>query len=165
MNLLKTRLKCQRPVLKVLNTSFRFNNNDSKRRVSFSGPIRQHLIDIKIRHQQMSDQLMNADKLEVSEITRISKDCAELSRVVELSDERNVLLQSIVDLENMIKDESNKGTEGDEMTLLANEEIDESRMAQLSIEADIIKALTPRDEADDKGVVLEVRAGTGTCYV
>lgn len=113
----------------------------------------------------MSDQLMNADKLEVSEITRISKDCAELSRVVELSDERNVLLQSIVDLENMIKDESNKGTEGDEMTLLANEEIDESRMAQLSIEADIIKALTPRDEADDKGVVLEVRAGTGTCYV
>jgi peptide chain release factor 1 len=161
MNLLKTRLRCQRPVLNALNTSFRFNKNESKKIVSFSGPIHQHLIDIKLRHQEMSDRLMNADKLEVSEITRISKDCAELSRVVELSDQRNILLQSILDLECMIKDESNKGTEGDEMALLANEEIDESRTAQLLLEADIIKALTPKDDADDKGVVLEVRAGTG----
>jgi protein subunit release factor A len=30
-----------------------------------------------------------------------------------------------------------------------------------SIEAEIIKIMTPKDEADDRGIIIEVRAGTG----
>ena len=56
----------------------------------------------------MSHQLMESDKLEVSEITRISKDCAELSRVVEYVDERDALIQSMVELEAMEKEESGR---------------------------------------------------------
>lgn len=57
---------------------------------------------------EMSDQLMESDKLEVSEITRISKDCAELSRVVEYVDQRNALIQSMSELEAMEKEESGR---------------------------------------------------------
>ena len=47
------------------------------------------------------------------------------------------------------------------MALLARGEIIEGKAALLVLEDGIVKALTPRDDADERGVVLEVRAGTG----
>jgi peptide chain release factor 1 len=47
------------------------------------------------------------------------------------------------------------------MALLARSEIDECNEKLIDLEERIVKALTPRDDADEKGVVLEVRAGTG----
>jgi peptide chain release factor 1 len=54
-----------------------------------------------------------------------------------------------------------RGSEGEEMVIMARAEIDEAKSTLIIIEEKIVKALTPRDEADDRGVVLEVRAGTG----
>ena len=54
-----------------------------------------------------------------------------------------------------------RGSDGDEMAQLARGEIDECIEKLADLEGRIVKALTPRDDADEKGVVLEVRAGTG----
>ena len=54
-----------------------------------------------------------------------------------------------------------RGADGEEMALLARSELDDNVEKLEALEARLVKALTPRDDADDKGVVLEVRAGTG----
>ena len=80
-------------------------SSKSKREVTFEGSLGQHLIDIRARHQDMTNELMASDKLEVSEIIRISKDCAELSRVVVLIDQRKELMLEMADLINLEKEE------------------------------------------------------------
>ena len=80
-------------------------SSKSKRKVTFEGSLGQHLIDIKTRHQDMTNELMASDKLEVNEIIRISKDCAELSRVVVLIDQRKDLMLEMADLANLEKEE------------------------------------------------------------
>ena len=47
------------------------------------------------------------------------------------------------------------------MALLARGEITDAEEKLHEIEDMIVIALTPRDEVDDRGIVLEVRAGTG----
>ena len=47
------------------------------------------------------------------------------------------------------------------MALLARGEIMEAESKLLELENTIVIALTPRDDVDDRGIVLEVRAGTG----
>ena len=47
------------------------------------------------------------------------------------------------------------------MVQLARSEIVDAKAAQLTLEELLVKALTPTDDADDRGIVLEVRAGTG----
>ena len=48
------------------------------------------------------------------------------------------------------------------MAQLARSELIEAKEVLIVLEDDIIKALTPRDDADERGIVLEVRAGTGS---
>ena len=47
------------------------------------------------------------------------------------------------------------------MALLARGEITEAEEKFHELEDMIVIALTPRDDVDDRGIVLEVRAGTG----
>jgi protein subunit release factor A len=54
-----------------------------------------------------------------------------------------------------------RGPEGEEMALLAKAEIMEAREKLPDLEESIVLALTPKDDADERGVVIEVRAGTG----
>ena len=53
----------------------------------------------------MTNELMASDKLEVNDIIRISKDCAELSRVVVLIDQRKELILEMTGLINLEKEE------------------------------------------------------------
>ena len=53
----------------------------------------------------MTNELMASDKLEVNDIIRISKDCAELSRVVVLIDQRKELMLEMTELINLEKEE------------------------------------------------------------
>lgn len=53
----------------------------------------------------MTNELMASDKLEVNDIIRISKDCAELSRVVVLIDQRKELMLEMTELMNLEKEE------------------------------------------------------------
>jgi peptide chain release factor 1 len=48
-----------------------------------------------------------------------------------------------------------------ELEELAKTEIEELDKNIVEIEESLVAELTPKDEADERGVVLEVRAGTG----
>lgn len=57
-----------------------------------------------------------------------------------------------------------RGPEGDEMVLLVKGEIEQATSTMVELEAKIVLALTPRDDADERGIVLEVRPGTGNYF-
>ena len=95
----------ERPSYQLLSSVLHMSGK-AKRQITFAGSLGSHLLEIKARHLDMSNQLMESDKLEVSEITRISKDCAELSRIVELVDQRIAVIESIVELQAMEKEET-----------------------------------------------------------
>jgi peptide chain release factor 1 len=50
------------------------------------------------------------------------------------------------------------------MVLLVKGEIEQAKSTMAELESKIVLALTPRDNADERGVVLEVRPGTGSSF-
>ena len=156
--------------------------------ISFDGFLEQHLIEITERHKALAEQL--AASISNSELARLGKESASLAHIVELTEERSTVKKNMKELEMLEKDEKARyvkdytshysiahiilssceslcssslcrGSDGEEMALLARSEIDECNEKLADLEERIVKELTPRDDADEKGVVLEVRAGTG----
>jgi peptide chain release factor 1 len=109
------------------------------------------------RHEQLSQLLAASDGSDPQEYVRLSKEYAELNQIVEairaLRDARN----QIAGLEEILDDPA----ADDEMTELAEAEIDELRERLPDLEQQLKVMLLPKDEADAKNAILEIRAGTG----
>ena len=110
------------------------------------------LSSIKSRHEELAS-LMSAGKLSGEEFTKMSMEYAELTPVVEAIDEFTSAKEEIVDLEEMLKDPEMKDMAQEEKYRL------DKRIPEL--EKQIQLALIPKDEADSKNAILEIRAGTG----
>eukprot|EP00602_Paraphysomonas_sp_CaronLab_P009190 CAMPEP_0185032870 /NCGR_PEP_ID=MMETSP1103-20130426/21363_1 /TAXON_ID=36769 /ORGANISM="Paraphysomonas bandaiensis, Strain Caron Lab Isolate" /LENGTH=399 /DNA_ID=CAMNT_0027568935 /DNA_START=19 /DNA_END=1215 /DNA_ORIENTATION=+ len=116
--------------------------------------------DVQTKYQELESQLTNLE-LSPTEIARLSKEYSILGRKAELIVRRAELLQTIQDLQQMEDEERKRGGESIELAEMALAEIGEAREELLSLEEKLISVIMPRDEADEMGIVLEVRAGTG----
>lgn len=86
-----------------------------------------------------------------------------MGNYVELAEKRKELESNVKELVDMESHEREQETdEGDEMAALAAEERKKLQIQLQHVEHEIVRILTPKDEADDRGIVLEVRSGTGT---
>ena len=141
------------------NSNSNSNNSNIKFNSRLSEKLRSHLKGIEKNYKELSDKLSN--ELSPSELAKLGKEFAELAKVVTVIEELNEAQRVLNDLEILEKEENDKGESGNEMLELVRIEKDEARSNLSEVEDKMIKALTPRDEADDKSVVLEVRAGTG----
>jgi len=124
------------------------------------------LNNMQHRHSHLGQQLGEGAQLSPQELTRLGKEYAELGRIVELYSERQRLVKDLGELDSLLKEAAaaaakNSDNDDDEMRLLVNEEKEQLSARLALTEAEIVTVLTPRDEADDRGVVVEVRAGTG----
>ena len=91
------------------------------------------------------------------DFVRLSKDYAELTPVAKTAQAVRNLRTEIADLGAM-----NADTNSDpEMRELAAEEMAAAREKLPALENELQVAILPRDAADDKNAILEVRAGTG----
>lgn len=100
---------------------------------------------------------MSADDLSSDDRVALAKEYSELTGVVERIDALRRLRQEIQDLADILAD-----PDGDEeMRELATEEFADCRAREPELEHALKLALLPRDEADNKNVILEIRAGTG----
>ncbi len=115
-------------------------------------------LDVLVARRDELTQLMSGDQsVDADEFVRLSKEYAELTPVVECIDELRSLQNEIADLGGMVAD-----TESDaEMRSLAEEEMREARERLPEIEQRLQLLLLPKDAADEKNAILEVRAGTG----
>ncbi len=88
---------------------------------------------------------------------RLSREFAELRPLVEIIKRYRAADEELSGLESLIADAA---TEPD-MRALAEQEKSELAARRAALERQIRTALTPKDAADERNVILEIRAGTG----
>jgi len=109
------------------------------------------------RHQELSDLLAMGGSNDPQEFARLSREFSELSTVSESILSLRKAEKEIGELEALISDPDSD----EEMRALAEEEKAEISERIPELEEQIKVALLPKDEADSKNSMLEVRAGTG----
>ena len=135
----------------------------SLRSMSFSANIESKLQGMQTRYDTLGKMLASPD-LNPTEIMALSKEFVGLATVVKLIENRKELNQSVNDLnalEQEMKESKSDDEEVQEMTEMLMTERKQALEDIADTEKNIMEILTPRDEADDRSVVLEVRAGTG----
>ncbi|MBO9581893.1 MAG: peptide chain release factor 1 [Sphingobium sp.] len=104
------------------------------------------------RQEEVQAQMARPD-LDPAEFVRLSKDYAELEPVVRAASEVEALRHELADLEAMLADP--------EMKAMAEEEIGAVRARLPEAEHGLAVSLLPKDAADQRPAMLEIRAGTG----
>src|SRR4051812_11169411 len=103
------------------------------------------------------EALLATGALGSGEFTQLSKEYAELSPLAELIRNLKDAKVEMKDLEGIISDP----LADKEMKSLAEEDFYRLKEEIPKLEKDIQFALIPKDEADVKSAILEIRAGTG----
>tara|TARA_Y100001970_G_scaffold276097_1_gene378302 strand:- start:1930 stop:3006 length:1077 start_codon:yes stop_codon:yes gene_type:complete len=117
----------------------------------------ERLDQIVSRHQELSNLMSNTDGGEPEEFVRMSREFAELEPVVAAIRELRNSHHEAGDLAGLIADPETDA----EMKILAQEEFKELTTRIPQLEKSLKIMLLPRDIADDKNAILEIRAGTG----
>jgi peptide chain release factor 1 len=110
------------------------------------------IAQIERRHAQLAHDMGNP-ALPAEQFVALSKDYAELAPVVEAAQAWRALLAE--------RDEMAAIPAGDEMHALAQEELASINARLPAAERELALKLLPRDAADERSAVLEIRAGTG----
>ncbi len=119
----------------------------------FEGKLEQVLA----RRNILSRQLEASAELSPDQLASLSKEFSDLADVVAHIEEWKKARTEIADLEAMIDDAG----EDAEVRKMAEEEMETLKERLPDLEAAIKVALVPKDEADARNAILEVRAGTG----
>lgn len=119
--------------------------------------LEENLNRVMSRHQEIEALMSSSSPPSVEEFAKLSKEYAELGPVVKAISGLRVAVQEIADLAALIAD----GATEAEMKALAEEEFSDLKTKIPDLEKRLQMMLLPRDAADSKNAILEVRAGTG----
>ncbi len=112
---------------------------------------------IVARHDELADALASSEAPSADEFMRLSKEYAELSAVVDAITELRSAQAEYDDLETLAADQD----ADEDVRTLAREELNEMAGKLAEHEKRMQLLLLPKDEADEKNAILEIRAGTG----
>ena len=116
----------------------------------------ERIAQIEARRDELS-ALMSTGDLSGERFVQVSKDYAEIEPVAKAAGEVRRLRAELSTLSHMAEDDAADG----ELKAMAREEIEEIRVALPEAERSLALALLPRDAADERAAMLEIRAGTG----
>ncbi len=105
------------------------------------------------KHKEVGQKLLNPEALSSKDFANLSKEFSAMSETVSLIEKYLSLSQSIPALEEMLND--------NELKELAEEELQNAKKNLPQLEKEVKIALLPKDIADEKNAILEIRAGTG----
>jgi peptide chain release factor 1 len=114
--------------------------------------LQQKLAPVKARYEEL-ESLMSAGNLAGDEFTKMSMEYAELTSVVDAFNAYENAVKEKKELQDLLNDPEMKGMAQDEILVL------DKKIPEL--EEQIKLALIPKDEADKRNAILEIRAGTG----
>jgi len=100
--------------------------------------------------------LSSSEALNAEEITKISKELSELAPIAEKVLELRSIESELDEAKNMLSDNTDN-----ELKVLIKSEINDLSNRLPILKNELQRLLLPRDEADEKNAILEVRAGTG----
>ncbi len=109
------------------------------------------------RHDELAALLASPDHKDAQSFARNSKEYSDLTPLVEAIGEWKTAKRELGDLEAMLGDSA---TDAD-MRALAEDELPALKTRVPELEHKIKLLLLPKDEADERNAILEVRAGTG----
>ncbi|MFT6582167.1 MAG: peptide chain release factor 1 [Alphaproteobacteria bacterium] len=108
------------------------------------------------RHDELS-ALMASPDMKPGDFASLSKEYAELTPIVEKIKQLSAVESEIDDLNEILQD----GDSDAEMKSMAQEEVLGLKARLPKVERELQVMLLPKDAADEKNAILEVRAGTG----
>ncbi len=111
---------------------------------------------VESRHRELEGMLSSSEALNAEEITKISKELSELAPIAEKVLELRSIENELNEAKNMLSDNTD-----DELEVLIKSEINDLSNRLPILKNELQRLLLPRDEADEKNAILEVRAGTG----
>lgn len=114
-----------------------------------------NLEKILARHDELSDKL--ASGITGEEYVKCSKEYAEIEPIAEIIHQYNAIVSDIAGVKEMLED----NTLDQETKKMAEEELKALNEKLPEVEHSLKIALLPKDKADAKNAILEVRAGTG----
>ena len=115
------------------------------------------LNNVVIKHEELQNILATRTDLEGQEVARLSKELADLTDIVRAVTEYRLTEAELKDLTSLIEDPSSDKDVKD----LAEEELRDLKQKLPELEREMQFLLLPKDAADEKNAILEVRAGTG----
>ena len=111
---------------------------------------------VLLRHKELS-ALMSSSNMKAEDFTRMSKEYSSLTHLVEAIENLRRAQKEKKGLEDMLADP----TSDTEMKNMAEVEGHDLKRKIAELEHQVRLALLPKDEADSKNIILEIRAGTG----
>ncbi|KAK4784672.1 hypothetical protein SAY86_019040 [Trapa natans] len=101
--------------------------------------------------------LMDRPDISQTEYSRINKELRKLRESMELINELRAKQKEIDGLNSMVKE----CPDDRDMLDMVNEELRQAMTKEKRLQNSLLKSLLPKDDADERGCILEVRAGTG----
>jgi len=111
---------------------------------------------VESRHRELEGMLSSSEALNAEEITKISKELSELTPIAEKVLELRSMENELNEAKSMLSDNTD-----DELEVLIKSEINDLSIRLPILKNELQRLLLPKDEADEKNAILEVRAGTG----
>jgi peptide chain release factor 1 len=112
---------------------------------------------IEKRYAEIEEELAKPETAaDQNKFRALSKEYSEMSEIIEKVRELRGVVNRLTDSETMLAGETDS-----EMRDMISEEITELKEQQETIETDLKELLMPRDPADSKGIIMEIRAGAG----
>lgn len=108
---------------------------------------------LSARHAELSALLASAERMSGDEMMKLSKEYADLDPVVRAIQDLQEMKSHLSEAEDMLEDA--------DMRDLAQEEIRTLKAKLPEAEKALQHLLVPKDAADEKNAILEIRAGTG----
>ena len=112
--------------------------------------------EIISKHEVLEKEL-SSNKVDKKNFARISKEYSDLNEILICAKEFLNFYETEKDLEKIINDSSSE----EEMRELAKIELDELKKNKILNEKKLKLFLLPKDDADKKDAIIEIRAGTG----
>ena len=117
----------------------------------------ENLDRVLARHQELQDLMASAEPPSPEEFARLSKEFSDLTPVVEAIGELCRAKDETADLATLIAEPETDA----EMKEMAEEEFAQLKEKVPELEEKLQVMLLPKDLADNKNAILEIRAGTG----
>jgi peptide chain release factor 1 len=109
------------------------------------------------RYDELRDTLANPDKIQGSDFAKYSKEYSDLTPLVETIGHYTGAKKALHDLKHMAADPACDP----EMKAMAESEMHDIQHSLPELTRNVQLALLPKDAADEKNAIIEVRAGTG----
>ena len=114
------------------------------------------ILDLKNKFNNLNEQLMNSENLDNKKIIRINKDLSKLEPIITLSNIIEKIEKEIIGYKDILENENDE-----ELRDIAKLELPTFEKDLETRNKELLIALLPKDDADEKNVILEIRAGTG----